>query len=418
MAAMDGWERSLLFGDVEGLEDGGIDGAVRALLEGRFDDALAGLPVECVACVRSCDAAGIRAVFVEKGAEGRDACMVTAIVFLRAFQRENFSGPKLLEDEVEALGAIMNDSSQLEKLEVDGEELVVSTSLLGLLYAARMALIDCQNVFEGRPTAKLWAGRLGQTHHAIITGRSPTIRDQVVASYTSFMSDNSEIDSTIRGLASIELALARKSFLDGLTAEIDLHTACKHLNISVELSGSLAVRTKFQKKPTANLVVQVTSTNSNGSHTDLLIPADALRPANVALDDSDVLGYVKLCEDADHAQTDLKSDLRAVEESAVLAHADIIIGTNASGNLTDEEIRPYVARVLESQQPTPPLLLAKALLLRTRGEYERGKRYVNEAGKTERNRRFTYSKCEQKERTETLDGHGLLLSSTHRRSIR
>ena len=187
-----------------------------------------------------------------------------------------------------------------------------------------------------------------------------------------------------------------------------LKKAEKIAKSSVELGAALGVRTKWQQKKISQLLVRVkqevgdeedvkglagmfshiligsgsdaTSSKGEGVENDV---RNARLPRNVALDDTDVLGYVKYDEvegntegDDEDGRTIVDEHLYPIQQAIVIAHALIVRLRNVSHKLTDEEMYPYVNRVLEarvSKYGSNSSLQLRALLLRAHIERERGR---------------------------------------------
>lgn len=223
-------------------------------------------------------------------------------------------------------------------------------------------------------------------------------------------------------LAYMELCLAQIQFYDTDGAGRSLLRAEELLNVEPVACGLLGKRTKFQDKATSQLVVHVylrdpdalrfkergplplcpRGLNGTGQETESLdadrVPSvsseypersdlDQLLPENVALNDSDVLGYVKLegAELGNAAQSgasvggkDRKNlaDLHPFEQALVLCKALHELARHASDKLTEEEASPYVARVIDARESalgTPSVLQIRALALRSGFERDRGR---------------------------------------------
>lgn len=239
--------------------------------------------------------------------------------------------------------------------------------------------------------------------------------------------DERPSDISLHVLAHLELAHAQKLFYDSDGALDSLRRASELSQVAVRMSGEMGVRTKHQRKETAQLIARAFQINDIPSKQRADLQEGRLEfnfpfatkkiidspdtstaksesnelplPQDVQVNDSDVLGYVKLSDLKRHPLEEIpveKNDdptevfqiiedlrlgneidfLTPLEQALCLAHASIVRARNASHVLTNEEMAPFVDMVLrnsESPFGTSSVVQLRALLYRVSFERNRGR---------------------------------------------
>lgn len=411
------------------------------------------------------------------------ACYLAGVALLQGFLYENWAGPRRCSDEQSSEGADNEMASLL--MATDGEDVATPVAQARWLRAAKMVLVDHITEFiqAGAALAPWWAARVLLAHHAILSRPTPTLQNDIFTMFGRFLgpdaaatrflfgaadiavanaanvrapdseSDEDDFllpaptadggedfydeeqdmrygfddelleDCPLLVMAYLELALAQKSFYDGDAAKVSLERATSLVHIKLSVSGEMGVRTKFQRKSTAQLIARAfelpsiseaprpastklkmcfprdapaandepldevqTGSDSNGLGAKLPLPR------NMPLNDSDVLGYIKLTEgsvvttegEASDSEDDLDETeigpeiehLTPVEQALVLAHAAIVRARNAAHLLTETQMAPYVNLVLQnasSVHGTSSMVQIRALMLRASFESVRGR---------------------------------------------
>lgn len=236
-------------------------------------------------------------------------------------------------------------------------------------------------------------------------------------------------DTALKVLAYIELALAQKMFYDADAALASLKRASQLEAIVFSISGEMGVRTKHQTKETSQLIARAYHIRSSsllpattGAQTAFVpnfphvlhsdnnsspsppssdwmpsvdVAASLPLPKNVRLNDSDVLGYIKLSDKVrsqpvtsvygqgsdsdDEEQIVLEAEreyLTPIQQALALCHATLVRARSASHILTKEQMAPFVDLVLRnSSSPygTSSVIQVRALLLRVSFERDRGR---------------------------------------------
>lgn len=230
--------------------------------------------------------------------------------------------------------------------------------------------------------------------------------------------ESDRVDARLKVLAYLELALAQKMYYDAEGAWGSLQKACYIERIAFRVTGEMGMRTKHQVKATAQLIAHaydlMESTHTRPSLADFALnfPTSASMPntgancdqdkkaaslplpMNVPVNDTDVLGYVRLTENQESLVTasdteeefeegeeqialgDEKEHLTPIQQALALGQATLVRARNASHILTREEMAPYVNLVIQNADSpfgTTSMVQIRALLLRVSFEQDRGR---------------------------------------------
>lgn len=237
--------------------------------------------------------------------------------------------------------------------------------------------------------------------------------------FVQVLNEQDSTDRRLLVLAYLELSIAQKLYYDGDGALVSLRKACRYEGIAFCITGEMGVRTKFQTKATAQLIarafeiagdpahvggdwedfavqfpIETTRENGEGAREGADSAASLPLPKNVPVDDTDVLGYIRLTGDKESAVTasdqgndsdtedeevsfgDEKEHLTPIQQALALGQAAVVRARNASHILTREEMAPYVNLVIgntKSPLGTSSVVQVRALMLRVTFERERGR---------------------------------------------
>lgn len=427
--------------------------------------------------------AEFKSALTEAAAGSQDAliaCYVAGVSLIQAFVRENWAGPSTQQPNTPA-----NETAAFF-LAVDGEDVARPARCLEWLRAAKYILVDSIKEFV-RLDAMLvswWATRVLLAQQSVLSNPTPTLQYELFHTYGRFLGakaaetrhlfgagpnhqkslapqedsddedclftapiadgdddlvdedaefnaildENNPEHRCLLVLAYLELALAQKIFYDGEGALRSLQIATRLERIAFQVGGELGVRTKFQSKPTAQLIARAFGLASLPDHSALredgciavkfprledrtarrgdsadncdslegsTLTASLPLPKDVEINDSDVLGYIKLTEgkDTNAHQTTREDDssdtetediqlgaeltrLTPLQQALTLGHASVVRARNASHILTKEEMAPYVNLVLQNATSpfgTSSVVQIRALMLRVSFEREKGR---------------------------------------------
>lgn len=418
-------------------------------------------------------------------------CYVAGVALLQAFIRENWTGP--VDPKPNPLDLQQSENAAFF-LFLDGEDVARPARYLHWLRAAKYILVDHIQEFtrNGALLAPWWATRALLAHHFVLSGPTPTLQYNIFTMYCRFMGsscsetrflfgagpqaqptppetddedefllpapvaegdtffaeeeqqfiqaldENIPEDRELLILANLELSLAQKSFYDGDGALASLRRATRISGLHLQVKGEMGIRTKYQTKPTAQLIARafqhletseedvLKATEDKCSVWKFPVPGkpipnsgedgdddgnhekctgieslEDLLPKNVPVNDSDVLGYIKLVEENipeskgseleieddgedepdeenffDNTPAHELEDLSPLQQAITLGHAAIVKARNASHTLTREQMAPYVDLVIRNAASvlgTSSVVQIRALMLRVTFERERGR---------------------------------------------
>lgn len=230
---------------------------------------------------------------------------------------------------------------------------------------------------------------------------------------------NDRVDARLKVLAYLELSLAQKLYYDADGAYSTLQRAFQIERIAFRVTGEMGVRTKYQTKATAQLIAHAYGTLDNAvvglplSDFAISFPKNVGKPdangfpgnqdrnaislplpVNVPVNDTDVLGYIRLTGDQESVVTasdcgeDIEDEeeqvalgnemyhLTPIQQALALGQASLLRARNASHILTREEMAPYVNLVIQNADSpfgTSSMVQIRALSLRVSFEQDRGR---------------------------------------------
>eukprot|EP00177_Eucheuma_denticulatum_P000700 GFKZ01001263.1.p1 GENE.GFKZ01001263.1~~GFKZ01001263.1.p1 ORF type:complete len:1101 (+),score=144.18 GFKZ01001263.1:386-3304(+) len=237
--------------------------------------------------------------------------------------------------------------------------------------------------------------------------------------FVDVLDERDAVDGRLKVLANLELALAQNMYFDGDGALKSVQRACRIERITFRVTGEIGVRTKHQTKATAQLIARAFHIAGeqdppfNLQDFAVLFPrrlgtpnASVLvgqgeeetplppLPINVPVNDTDVLGYVRLTGDQesmvtmsdDGDGTDTEEDfmslgeetahLTPMQQALALGRAAVVRAMNPSHVLTREQMAPYVDLVIRNEDSpwgTNSMVQIRALLSRVSFEQDRGR---------------------------------------------
>ena len=393
---------------------------------------------------------------------------VAGVALLQSFLRDNWAGPSRAPSPPASSPDARRSATAGFFLIRDGEDVAAPAQNLHYLRAALYILVDHigEYVRGGAHLASWWACRALLAHNAVLTHPSPSLQYDLFTMFARFMGpdvrhtrdlfgakppadrghagdddDDDELFPTLDAeivdeddmfrcvfnpdnaherqlmlLAYLELCVAQRLFYDSDAAARSLRRADELANVAFRAKGEMGVRTKFQTKPTAQLVARAferasgTAESVNGGTLHFVMPlkkgeengegkgSDCGRedgplpplPRDVPLNDTDLLGYIKLTEANDVVQVNNaegeessklclgaeKVHLTPLEQSLAICHASVVRARNASHLLTKAEMAPFINLVLRnatSPHGTSSVVQLRALMMRVSFERERGR---------------------------------------------
>ncbi|KAI8149613.1 hypothetical protein BJV82DRAFT_127817 [Fennellomyces sp. T-0311] len=286
--------------------------------------------------------------------------LATGIACLNAFVQTNWTGP-LLDWSVSELLTHTKDADEkihthcLTSLSADGEPVYHLTQRLGLLAAAKRILLHVRGKLS---TASFWAMRAVFIQQQLLDDHTASLQQLLFD--LADECDFKEADLRIR--LDLELGLICSYFGKDKETYEKLQSAQAVSGFQWSMTGRLGRRTKHQTFDVTQLVLLAESKGEEEKR------EEAQRPEFVELQDDTLLDNVAFTknEQNDEEESKRKGNLRIIDQCLLLAFCLNIKNTNPEHGLTSEEMKPYVARVLENANNW--MVHTMALLHKTRLE--------------------------------------------------
>ena len=229
-----------------------------------------------------------------------------------------------------------------------------------------------------------WNSRSCVAHHRLVSTRrvrhSPHLWDEVNRSFDKCLkiyahdSSDSKIDQRNMQAATVQLewGLAQFYFSRSLPTSEGTKTAFQNAleqtGLTLQVTGAMGKRTKFQQEATAQMVVHAESkkpSTSNELRTSE-VESGLIKNQMIAhSEDGILLERIKFDEDE---KNEIR-DLSIIDQSILLALCLDVKNNNPSDGLTGEEMGAYLARVLDHHDDW--MVYSTALLERAWLEFER-----------------------------------------------
>lgn len=288
-----------------------------------------------------------------------------AAASLLTFIQANFTGPDLTD--------IPESPCSLT---VDGEEANVNVKFPHLLATAEQTFRELseegnlvRNVcfFRGLSSNLLfqvflvWYLRSIIIHQKVMDEPCITLYENFKATTEKISSQLSKIsDSDTQTLIQLEIVQGYLLYKRVFQAEELLKSLKASLDLEIDISAALGVRTKFQTKalPQMTLNIQCPTQQTPASETH----GSSVLPKLLALDDDLRLEKVKFTD-----ESVAFADLGAVMQSVVLTQLKLVQLSQPKDNLSDEEVAPFILSLLH-QDFGPWAIRLQALLTNIKQE--------------------------------------------------
>lgn len=244
------------------------------------------------------------------------------------------------------------------------------------------SLVGCEHSYRDHALClnaiQIWSARACIAHERLLQAKRPTERLWTETNFffeacrSLYCSQDSEmLDSQARHAAAVvwlEWGLAEHYFDRPKKGQPSFKQALHCTGLSVEVTGAVGKRTKFQQEATAQMVVRARSTNpdvSEKSKTSMdeanLIKGQLIEHSQEGI----LLERIKFEQDEDQSP----HVLTIVDQSILLALCLDVKNSNPSDCLTGEEMGAFLARVLDHHDDW--MVYSTALLERAWLEFER-----------------------------------------------
>eukprot|EP00047_Mylnosiga_fluctuans_P005596 m.241432 g.241432 ORF g.241432 m.241432 type:complete len:810 (+) comp13851_c0_seq1:3-2432(+) len=297
-----------------------------------------------------------------RGEEAKSSALLFGVSAFLAATVDGWVGPALASPVPPQFTGVEADKVQrfaTDALTTDGEAMYAKTPSAAYLFLARAILVLSHDLIATCPTAALWASRCVYAHQQHLDRTSSTLHAELGRLDALVQQSLDSIPTAIRACVHLEAAVHSYFFREVAAANDAIERARDAAGLSVQLSGAMGKRTKFQLREIAQLRLEATSASADAA---AIIPDDHL-PQDVPLDDDTLLPSIKFAEDGAPAR------LTPLEQAVVLGLCTNVRNTNPRHGLTSEEMLPYLTYV--ASQPLAWALQTMALLGRSRLEEER-----------------------------------------------
>ncbi|XP_060070565.1 tetratricopeptide repeat protein 27-like [Ylistrum balloti] len=312
-------------------------------------------------CIETILKENVENFFIDSTEDDRFACelelLCVAISCLQLFVQGNWTGPPLQSIPSDHLPQIFSAPQQLKKLHnyvleelsMDGEPVYDKCLRIELLFMARFLLLECRENFKNLQTADWWLLRCISVQQQVLDDRSPTLKETTldlldkVSKLEPLLTDDKNRDLIIQ--FRLEAGYNTMFYYEYSMAHEHFMSAKKTAGLSVELSGAMGKRTRFQEEAKAQLVLKVQKDISQASpHGKELIPSrdNMVLPKDLLLGDDTVLEAIKFEEEGHFADT-----ISPIDQAVVVGLMENYRRSRASyERLTELELETYISCVL------------------------------------------------------------------------
>ncbi|KAL5008553.1 hypothetical protein ScPMuIL_014134 [Solemya velum] len=303
--------------------------------------------------------------------------LVVGVACLQLFIQDNWIGPPTHSHPTDFLAAryqrqeLYADTERV--LSVDGEPVYNLTTNPEFLHLASIILESRQN-FQHLQTADWWLMRCIYVHQEILDNKAPTLKERAmplveeIRKQEPLMTDDCNREIAVQ--FHLEAGYLCHTFYEYKQAHDHFNTARKLSGLSIELTGAMGKRTRFQQETKAQLVLSVTRENLEESPVSDQVVKDSKAielPKDLALDDDTVLNSIQF----DEGERKFAIDLSPVEQALVLGIMEDHRRKQASQEqITGEELLAYINCVLSQVKSWSVAMSALCL----RSKLEKGSR--------------------------------------------
>ncbi|XP_023819122.1 tetratricopeptide repeat protein 27 [Oryzias latipes] len=301
--------------------------------------------------------------------------MALAVSCLHMFAQSNWTGPPLSLNLCNLLPAARLSSQKplVEEIHshllLDGESVYSLVANPLLLLLARVILCKCSIKMQSLQLLPWWTLRYINLHQQILEAPSPQLLDlahscmEKVFKHPSLLSAQRTLTLQLH----LECAYLSLTYYEYQAAKEHIRKAQELSGLSINLTGALGKRTRFQQKFLAQLILEVTK-NQDGpdQRVDEASPTPlAILPKDCHLQDDTVLDEINLAEPDSYKLPDLSAE----EQALILGICTDFQRNNPVHKLTEEELLAFTSCLLS--QPKFWAVEVTALCLRTK--LERGR---------------------------------------------
>ncbi|TPX35304.1 hypothetical protein SmJEL517_g02337 [Synchytrium microbalum] len=301
--------------------------------------------------------------------------LALGVGFLSVYLQSSWTGPKFEDALYDELDSSIRKST-LKFLSEDDEDVYHLMPQPLFLAIAKMILVDNSSLLKDLNTSPWWKFRCSFIQQRVLANPTQTLFDIILECIDEARTRLPALNDDNRDLhvkLDLEEGLVHSFHRQDLKAYTSFTSASTTSNLKWSMSGALGKRTKFQSFDVAQLVVVAESAPRNTSNKMLSKEDVSNLPDTLALNDDTLLEKISFTkmEDATKKDVSKQGSLRIMDQCILLAFCLNVKNTNPTHGLTEEEMVPYVTRVLEN--PNNWMVHTMGLLLRSRLESQKSR---------------------------------------------
>lgn len=307
-------------------------------------------------------------------------CLVAVAASLHAFLQVNWTGPDLSTTPLDVLGlkdaaVSANDlyHRAIAELSYRGEPAYHLARDVAFLRIAEIILSRRQ--YAHMQTVPWWQLRVW-TVHLYMLDEPVALPVDLTNSFDTFRKtvlENSDRTENFLGRYILEQGILEHHLRQDKAAALRFVDAAKATGLQFELTGALGKRTKFQQNELSQLVLLAESKAKSTAVTAKPGDSEADMPTTLDLNDDTLLERTQFTSSSAsasgalaHLDPGAQPALDPLDQCVLLAMCLNVRNTSPVHGLTNEQMAPYVARVIE--HPRNWSVHTMALLLRSRLE--------------------------------------------------
>ncbi|KAJ8309447.1 hypothetical protein KUTeg_014321 [Tegillarca granosa] len=290
-----------------------------------------------------------------------------AVVCLQRFIQYNWLGPAGDVQKDEHLPDVFKSEEKFkqlhdrmfEELSMDGEPVYGLCHCLYYLYISRYILLEYRQYLQNLQTADWWLLRCLSIQQNILDDKSPTLKETIMELIDKLsvkeplMTDDKNRDLIIQ--FNLEAGYLCFVYYEYKKANYHFNAAKKMSGLTLELSGAMGKRTRFQEENKAQLVLMVsretTPTTETTTEVSSIEENKKNLPKNVSLDDDTLYNEI-LFQDGDKQ---FATNLSSTEQALVLGTMENYRRSRAHHDtITEEEIMAYITELVNQVKRSEP----------------------------------------------------------------
>jgi hypothetical protein len=258
-----------------------------------------------------------------------------------------------------------------------------------MLLIAKLVLVDRRKELIQSSTMFWWTYRCAFVHQKILENYSQTLQDIIFESLEALILPSLELNREIHTKYHLEKGLVYHYYKMDTKSVIEFTKAQECSRFLWNVTGALGKRTKFQTFDVSQLVVMASSHEDGQEDKETYIEkeniiasnenvnngyevnhkVDNLKGFDLALNNDTLLDKIAFTSDETNRG---QKNLKVIDQCILLAFCMNVKNVNPADGLTNEEMMPYVCRVLE--HPNNWMVHTMALLLRSRLEVSKSRK--------------------------------------------